>query len=362
MPERLKPKKKKAKPLKQAKYTIGYTPDGKAIRKSFYGRNNKEIEAKYRAYQQEKFEEDRKQEFITFKEFSEEWLDKFKRPSVSPVTYRSTYKANLKTLNTSIGDIPVIKLTTNDLQAIFGSVSDISKSKAQKMFIIAKAVLEHAVTINLITHNPMKGVVVGKTRKSEDKQAYTGEEYRRVVEFAKTHKYGNGPLLALMAGLRLGEICALQWSDIDFYKKILHVRKATTIDNHGRSIIKEPKTACSIRDIPINDEFCQFFGAQIQLDTFVIGNGSNIIMDSMNYIHRNFKYFKNDLQKKYPYIQNLNMHELRHSFGTVHYKAGTPIDVISTIMGHSNIEITKKIYVHDNVEDARNRIDFSKLP
>ena len=60
-------------------------------------------------------------------------------------------------------------------------------------------------------------------------------------------------------------------------------------------------------------------------------------------------------------IERLTMHELRHTYGTILYKAGTGLDAIAKVMGHASIETTRRIYVHEDIEDIRSRIQLPAL-
>lgn len=356
-------KNTKRKKLKERKYEIGRRADGTPIRKSFYGKNGREIEAKYRAFLLEEREEKRMADFITFEDLANSWLENYKRPSVSPKTYLDSYVCSVKSLTERIGDKSVVSITKDMIQDIFKNVKNTSESKANKMLMTAFQIFDHAVDKEIIEKSPMNGVVLGKTKASDEKKAFTDEEYKNAIAFAKGHKEGKAPLLALMAGLRISEICALKWTDIDFESNTLYITKSVTKDESGKWIVGSPKSEASVRAIPLKPDFCKYFDNLERTSQYVVPWSYNNQYHNKNSLHYRYKnYFLPDLISNNKKMQKLTMHELRHTYGTILYRIGTPLDVISTIMGHESMSFTKKTYVHDDVEDARRRIDFDKLP
>lgn len=157
-------------------------------------------------------------------------------------------------------------------------------------------------------------------------------------------------LVSLYSGTRLGEICALKGSDIDFVNNTISIRRnAQRIKNSGtdtktKLIVSTPKTESSARVIPI--------------PIFIIKLLKKYIQDSNNFIFTNSdtpkdprsveKYFSNLLKKLN--IRHVKFHALRHTYATRLREQKTDIKVISELLGHSNWKITQDIYVHASFE------------
>lgn len=360
--------------LIEVKKNIGYDLKGKPIRKSFYGNTKREAEKKYLEYVKKAEKEGRSKIHYTFSEFSKIWLET-KREEVSDNTYKQTYVTNMKVLETAFGKKLLESITQLELQKFFSSQSGVSKSKMDKLYLIANAVFSTAFENDLIEKNPMTKVKKGQVNDPKELRTYTDEQYRFVVDFAKDHPYGLGIFIMLKTGLRRSEVFALRWENINFEKRILSVTNAAAkVD--GSYIVDKTKSLSSMRQIPLDDEFVEHMQNQKQHSQYVVTLGSmpDQIADLDNWTKRRFNPFMLDLsefyiaekekvnEKSYDPLPKLRIHELRHTYGTLLYRSGTDVHTVSKILGHSDIKITTKVYVHDTVEDLRNRIDFSKLP
>ena len=168
-----------------------------------------------------------------------------------------------------------------------------------------------------------------------------------------------GLLISLYSGLRIGELCALKWNDIDFKKNILSVNK--TIQrvyikdkdkNISKVIIKTPKTKNANREIPINKEFAELLK---QIKT----NGDDyIITGTDKYLEpRTYRKYFNKLLKQIR-IKQFNFHSLRHTFATNCISLGVDYKTVSELLGHANVNITLNLYVHPRLSQKKKCIDM----
>ena len=159
-----------------------------------------------------------------------------------------------------------------------------------------------------------------------------------------------GIILCLNTGLRVGEICALKWENIDLEGKNLYVKKTLqrVYDRKNKIsnvIIGRPKTENSVRCIPINKKLYEILksvkGKYKNEDFFLTG-------DSQKFIEpRNYQYtFKEILIKSK--VKVVKFHTLRHTFATNCIDVGMDIKTLSEILGHSSIEMTLNKYVHSS--------------
>ena len=168
-----------------------------------------------------------------------------------------------------------------------------------------------------------------------------------------------GLLISLYSGIRIGELCALKWEDIDFKKNCLTINK--TIQrvyikdkdkNISKVIITTPKTKNANREIPINKDFLEIL--------------KKIKSDKKHYIlTANEKYIEPRTYRKYfnkildeLKIKHFNFHSLRHTFATNCISLGVDYKTVSELLGHANVNITLNLYVHPRYSQKKKCIDL----
>ena len=169
---------------------------------------------------------------------------------------------------------------------------------------------------------------------------------------------GVGILLSLNTGLRIGEVCALKWTDIDFENAILHIRStvARVKDENGNGmtklIIDKPKTKSSVRDIPIPKRLMD-----ILVLLYEKRRSEYVISDRAGFISpRTYEYRFHKVFEKH-HIKSVNYHALRHTFATRCIEHGVDVKTLSEILGHSNVSITLNTYVHSSMERKREQLE-----
>ena len=168
-----------------------------------------------------------------------------------------------------------------------------------------------------------------------------------------------GILLALYSGIRIGELCALQWKDIDFKNNILHINKTLqriyikdNKESVSKIIITNPKTHNAERDIPLNKEFAHILKKyQTESNNYILSNCDKWI-EPRTYR----RYFKKCLDKAK--IGQINFHGLRHTFATNCIKLGVDYKTVSELLGHANVNITLNLYVHPQISQKKKCIDL----
>lgn len=357
---RTKTKREKETGLIERKKVIGVDPmTGKKIYHSFYGRGRRaeeQIDEKYKAFMlnQELIAESNE----TLAAVCEHWMENCKRPVVSDLTYTQTYEYSLKIITRYFEDQPIAKVKQADIQKFFVANRGRNKWAIDKLYYILKNTFDYAIQNDLIVKTPFVDIrKYGK--EAAPKRAYDEDAYFKCIEFAKKHKYGIGPFIILKSGIRRGELCALRWTDIDFENRILTVRRAVTFKD-GKMILTAGKTKNAARQIPIDDEAAQYLRAYPRISPCVVGTGKADHRDPRNYNRRDYQRFINDFAAASGYPA-LSLHELRHTYGTMLYHFHTPLEAIAKVMGHGSLELTRKIYVHDTVDDLKSRIIFPTI-
>ena len=159
-----------------------------------------------------------------------------------------------------------------------------------------------------------------------------------------------GIIICLNTGLRIGEICALKWKNIDLEEKSIYVEQTMQRvyikqDKKSKIIIDKPKSSYSIRTIPMNKKVYNILKSiqkNYNENDFLLTGDSEKFVEPRNYQH-NFQIFlKNSKIKHYKF------HCLRHTFATACIEVGMDIKSLSEILGHANTTITLDIYVHSS--------------
>lgn len=161
-------------------------------------------------------------------------------------------------------------------------------------------------------------------------------------------------LLCLYTGLRIGEVCALKWKNIDLDNGILNVTNTILRikdlegnNNKTKVIISTPKSYKSIRNIPIPFEILNYLKVLYKK----VNNDENYILtNNLKYLEpRSFYYHYKKITKELELLK-YNFHVLRHTFATRCISLGFDYKTLSEILGHSDVKITLSIYVHPSDE------------
>lgn len=169
-----------------------------------------------------------------------------------------------------------------------------------------------------------------------------------------------GILVCLSTGVRIGEVCALKWSDINMETGTLHVNRTIEriyiVDSdkpHTEIVINTPKTKNSLREIPLSKELVRIFKPLMKVvnkDYYILTNNTKPTEP------RTYRNYFNKLLKQLD-IPRLKFHGLRHSFATRCIESHCDYKTVSVLLGHADISTTLNLYVHPNEEQKRSCID-----
>ncbi|MBP3777497.1 MAG: site-specific integrase [Prevotella sp.] len=169
-----------------------------------------------------------------------------------------------------------------------------------------------------------------------------------------------GIYICLSTGMRIGEVCALKWSDIDLGTETIHVNRTIERiyiiegnERHTELVIGTPKTKNSIREIPISKELMKLIRP---LKKLVNDNYFVITNEAKPTEPRTYRNYYKQLLKQLG-IPSLKFHGLRHSFATRCIESQCDYKTVSVILGHANISTTLNLYVHPNMEQKKKCIN-----
>ena len=184
---------------------------------------------------------------------------------------------------------------------------------------------------------------------------------RKKLESYLLHNQNNtniAVLLCLFTGLRIGEICGLKWSDIDFENETLSVsRTVQRINKNGKSevVIGSPKSKSSVRVVPIPEFIFEILKKMRKDNNIFLITGTGKPTEPRTMQNR----FKAIL--KSCYIRNINFHLLRHTYATICIENGFDPKTLSELLGHSDASITLNRYVHSSIQMKKKYVSRLQL-
>ena len=287
------------------------------------------------------------------------WLEKYAKLSIKPRSYNK-YEAFITLhINPILGNIPINEITSNMLQDFILQKLENGNLKTNKplsvntvfgIVSVLKQAFKLALTLDLIPKDPTVAIKLPQQQEKEI-QALTRDEQKRIEEYCLKQTKNNyiGIIICLYTGIRLGELLALTWDDIDFEKKFLFIKKTAyklKINGKNQMVIDKPKTKKSNRIIPLPDKLINLLQLTKNKSTsdYILSTKTNNMVDIRSY-QRTFESILNKCG-----IKHYNFHCLRHTFATRALELGMDIKTLSEILGHTNVAITLNRYAHSLLE------------
>lgn len=343
----------------EGRISKGRDNNGKRRYHAFFGRSRDEVERKIEVYQ------NKIPNAISNVQLSQvitEWFQSIQFRIKESTLANYMLKAN-KHILPAFGNMTISQIMPTDIYKFIQQKHErkLSNRYISDILIIIKSIFKFAVSRYHI-YNPMDEVTMPKKQKSEVKLLTTDEQRRLEQYIVENHNLTTlGVALSNVTGLRIGELCALQWKDIDLEKRILTVSK--TIQRiqikNGRCrtklIITAPKTENSHRTIPIPKFMIAFLREfQGDADAYIL-SGSYKPLEPRTLQYRFVRILKN------ANLPSVHFHALRHMFASNCVKLGFDIKALSEILGHSGVEITLNRYVHSSLEQKFKYMERVKM-
>lgn len=296
----------------------------------------------------------------TIREIAEAWKE-YKRPYVK----QSTMAAYVLILENHVlpefGDND--SLHEHEVQAFVLKKIEhgLSVKSVKDILIVLKMVMKFGVKNEWMTHYEWD-IKYPANNQPKELEVLSVANHKKILDYVQ-HNFtfmSLGIYISLSTGLRIGEICALKWSDIDVADGTITVQR--TIERiyvvegekkHTQLVINTPKTVNSCREIPMSKELLAMVKPMKKVvngDFYVLTNEDKPTEP------RTYRNYYNRLMEKLD-IPKLKYHGLRHSFATRCIEAGCDYKTVSVLLGHSNISTTLNLYVHPNMEQKKRCIN-----
>ncbi len=303
---------------------------------------------------------------VLFAEVAANWL-MAKQPLVKESTYIHYTNQVKKHLLPTLGAIPVCEIDSVLLETFLtdkrqsgrlSTGSSLSANSVADIKVILTQILKYARSHGIIPAVPDCPAVSYIQPKIN---VLSQEEQETLVNYVLEYEtpFTLGILIALYAGLRIGEVCALQWGDFNFSSGTVAVNKTVMriYDmNEGSTartkvIIDKPKTLSSLRTVPLIDDLAGYFSARKKKnDTFIV-TGTEKFIEPRVCLDK----YKRLLRRAG--LPDYNFHVLRHTFATRCVEKGVDVKSLSEIMGHANVSVTMQRYVLPSMAQKKEQIN-----
>lgn len=363
---------------KDGRYEARATINGTKIH--LYNMNFSELKKEFEATKVQLLREEKNiRSGITLKEWYDEWFEKIKAPQLKTEQSAKTY--NRKTKNTYIGilgeklleDVRQINIQTAANELIEQGYTERTVKEALG---VLKECLEIAVVNRIIPANPCTNIAIKNANVHKDRRVLTHEEQALFLNEVKNGYYYEAYAILLSTGMRIGEFSGLQWNDIDFENREIHINRSMStvyIDGKKYEELTTPKTYHAYRSIPFFGEteqllkswkkkqliyrkklgdrwranselgdlvFTSTMGSPVT--RYVIAHDINKVVKDLNIKEMQQAHKEGRKPKQ---IANIHPHAFRHTFATRCFEKGMDPLVVQNIMGHSNYATTVS-YTH----------------
>lgn len=296
----------------------------------------------------------------TINEITELWKEEKKR-----YVKKSTYAAYQLLIQNHIKDYfgDLYEVSEEQVQQfVFKKLDEgLSEKTIKDIIIVLKMILKFGVKNGYLDYVLIEAKFPTK-QTNKNLEVLSKSEQKKFMDYLRDNfTFKNlGIFICLSTGMRIGEICGLKWCDIDVNEGIIKIRHTLQRiyiieegERHTELLLDTPKTANSIRDIPMSTELLRMIKSINKIvneNYFVISNDEKPIEP------RTYRNYYKKLCKKID-MPELKFHGLRHSFATRCIESKANYKTVSVLLGHSNISTTLNLYVHPNKEEKKKCID-----
>lgn len=362
-------------------------------RKCFYGHTKSEVKQKAKDYLLKVENGYREPKSILLNEYIEYWLSNYKYNKIEPSSYDKLERIYYNQIKDTIGKKKIGDIKTKDIQMIIDEYANptnnltkpLAKSGLKKIIHLLNPCFKKAIQEGIIYNNPCKDVLLpidsAILMPTKEQFALSDLEMQSLKEECLVrykhggYKYRNGLILMIMlnTGVRVGEMLALEWDDINIDDKTLHINKTiqSNVINRNKDadkktidlLKKTPKTKSGIRFIPLNNNIVFLINELKKYDeeNRICSPYVCCTRVGTREVARNLQRTLDNIQKKANITRHVTLHTLRHSFGSALIRNGINIAVVSRLMGHANISITYNKYIHTINEEETKAMNMVEI-
>lgn len=341
----------------EGRYAVYNAEKQKQVYRSVYGKTYREVREKLHLHKNPSAKEHFMENCsVLFMDAAQGWLTEVKSKRKP-----STYAKYRQLLHNHVEQNFSNRLLSEITDALVREQlpSHLSENTLKSIYCVLNQILKYASRQYLITM-PTLSRPASKAPQKPIKALVRNEQKSLVTALChETNLYKAAVLLCLFTGLRLGELCALKWTDIDFESRTLTVNRTVqrlyAEGYEAKTILMEtaPKSAYSRREIPLSAKAMEQLIRFKSDSVYVFGGKKPMEPRKLQY------HFKKILQEAK--LSDTNFHILRHTFATNCIEGGTDVKSLSEMLGHCDVQITLNRYVHPSMDTKRQCMDKLSL-
>lgn len=351
-----------------ARMVIGVNEKGRPRIKAFYGKTEREVKKKLKDFQKEFYKNDQTVvQRSTVESFMRTWLYENKQNELKPKSFDRLEQTILYQVIPKIGHIQLAAFQSTDVQTMLNALKKegYSYSSVKKAYDAVNECFRTGVIQRTVVFNPALGVTVPakKTFAKAEIRYYNDEEVEKLCAAAQSvysngkriYRLGDAIIVDLNTGLRLAELLALKWTEVDFNRRKVVVNatrvivKDRTDGAEKKYVVIEQdsaKSTTSMREIDMNDAcfeaLTRLKEITGQFEYVLSTRDGNPLLP--RYLDRMLR--KIAVAAGFPAEKVYGLHALRHTFASRLFAAGEDVKTVSELLGHSDITITYNTYIH----------------
>ena len=279
----------------------------------------------------------------TFAHCAQMWYDLYKKPYLRENSLEAIKYVLNQHILPVIGGYRLRDITPMQIQAIMAGLAGKSNSLQSKVLINLRSIFKAAQENGLVAKSPVSSMLKPSGKKTVEKEALNAQERQLLLEWVKNPRARTFLLIALHTGMRRGEIVGLQWEDIDFKKKVIHVRHNAVMGRYETTVSENMKTKAGKRNLPLSEDLEEWLVARKKTShsKYVIAMENHGPLTKSSY-----KSMWKLIERELP-DTHITAHILRHTYITQLFESGT-LDVkeIQYLAGHSTMDMTLRVYTH----------------
>ena len=233
----------------------------------------------------------------------------------------------------------VITLPNGTRKYIYGKTQ---QELDEKVLVNMKSIFNAAQENGLVAKSPVSAMLKPGGKRTPEKEILTPQESQVLLDRVANPRARTFLLIALHTGMRRGEIVGLQWDDIDFAAKMIHIQHNAVMSTTATTINDFLKTKSGHRDVPLSEELEEWLTAQKK------NSHSKYVLAMQNHkplTKSSYKSMWKLIERELP-DTHVTAHILRHTYITRLFEAGLDIKEIQYLAGHSTVDMTLKVYTH----------------
>lgn len=278
----------------------------------------------------------------TFGHFAQMWFDMYKKPYLRERSLDAIKYVLNQHILPVIGGYHLRDITPMHIQAIMAGLSGKSNSLQSKVLSNLRNIFNIAQENGLVAKSPVSATLKLNGKKTVEKEPLSTVDCSLLLDRVKNPRARTFLLIALHTGMRRGEILGLQWDDVDFKARMIHIRHNAVLTEHETTVNDFLKTAAGRRDVPLSEELEQWLKAQKKLahSKYAIAMENHKPLTKSSY-RSLWRLIERELPEKH-----ITAHILRHTYITRLFEAGLDVKEVQYLAGHSTMDMTLKVYTH----------------